>query len=140
MGGAWWSGRLAGRMSRAGQTRLGFAVMSVATAANLAGNAWLEPTAAWALIPVSVYSFGWALVVPVVTLTLLDLVPQCRGMASSVQAFLGAATNGVVAGVLVPLVMHSTLALALSSAAMLAAGTLSWVWVRGRLPPIPQEP
>ena len=140
MGGAWWSGRLAGRMSRAGQTRLGFAVMSVATAANLAGNAWLEPTAAWALIPVSVYSFGWALVVPVVTLTLLDLVPQRRGMASSVQAFLGAATNGVVAGVLVPLVMHSTLALALSSAAMLAAGALSWVWVRGRLPPIPQEP
>jgi DHA1 family bicyclomycin/chloramphenicol resistance-like MFS transporter len=121
-------------MSRAGQTFLGFAVMSVATVANLAGNAWLAPSVVWALIPVSLYSFGWALVVPVVTLTLLDLVPQRRGMASSVQAFLGAVTNGVVAGVLVPLVMHSTLALALASAAMLAAGALSWVWVHPRLP------
>ncbi|MGA1328328.1 MAG: Bcr/CflA family drug resistance efflux transporter, partial [Rubrivivax sp.] len=89
--------------------------------------------------PVSVYSFGWALVVPVVTLTLLDMVPQRRGMASSVQAFLGAVTNGVVAGVLVPLVMHSTLAMAVASAAMLAAGALSWTWVRTRLPaPAPQ--
>ena len=140
MGGAWWSGRLAGRMSRAGQTRLGFAVMAAATAANLVGNAWLAPSAAWALIPVSVYSFGWALVVPVVTLTLLDLVPQRRGMASSVQAFLGAVTNGVVAGVLVPLVMHSTLAMALASGAMLGAGALSWAWVRGRLPTSTQEP
>ena len=40
---------------------------------------------------------------PVVTLLLLDLVPDRRGMASSVQASLGSAVNGLVAGVLAPL-------------------------------------
>ncbi|MCK7499812.1 MAG: hypothetical protein MZW92_62495 [Comamonadaceae bacterium] len=32
------------------------------------------------------FSFGWALMVPVVTLMVLDLVPERRGMASSLQA------------------------------------------------------
>ena len=46
--------------------------------------------------------------VPVVTLMVLDLVPERRGMASSLQAFVGSAANGMVAGVIAPLVMHST--------------------------------
>ena len=46
--------------------------------------------------------------VPVVTLMVLDLVPERRGMASSVQAFIGSMANGFVAGVIAPLVMHST--------------------------------
>jgi MFS transporter, DHA1 family, multidrug resistance protein len=62
------------------------------------------------MLPVAVFAFGWSLMVPVVTLLVLDLVPERRGMASSVQACLGSLANGLVAGVLVPLVMHSTLA------------------------------
>jgi len=85
------------------------------------------------LLPVAVYSLGWAMVVPAVTLILLDLVPQRKGMASSVQAFLGATVNALVAGVLVPLVMHSTVTLALASAAVMAVGAVSWLWVRNRL-------
>ena len=46
--------------------------------------------------------------VPVVTLLVLDLVPERRGMASSLQAFVGSTANGLVAGVVAPLVMHST--------------------------------
>ena len=40
--------------------------------------------------------------VPVVTLLVLDLVPERRGMASSLQAFVGSTANGVVAGVISP--------------------------------------
>ena len=50
--------------------------------------------------------------VPVVTLMVLDLVPERRGMASSLQACIGSLANGLVAGVIAPLVMHSTVALA----------------------------
>ncbi len=72
------------------------------------------------------------MVVPVVTLLVLDHAPDRRGMASSVQWFVGSMANGVVAGVITPLVMHSTLALAATTLAMLGAGLLAWVWVRPR--------
>ncbi len=66
----------------------------------------------WAMLPIAIYSFGWALMVPVVTLQLLDLFPERRGMASSLQAVVGSTANGLVAGLVAPLVMHSAIALA----------------------------
>ena len=39
------------------------------------------------------------MMVPVVTLLVLDLVPERRGMASSLQACVGSTANGFVAGV-----------------------------------------
>lgn len=71
--------------------------------------------------------------VPVVTLMVLDLAPDRRGMASSLQAFIGSAANGLVAGVISPLVMHSTIALALASVLMLSVGLIAWIWVNPRV-------
>ncbi len=133
MGGAWWSGRLAGRIKPRHQIRHGFLIMLVTTVANVALNLLLPPHAAWALLPVAVFSFGWALMVPVVTILALDQAPDRRGMASSVQACVGSLANAAVAGVLAPLVMHSTVALALTSAGMLGVGMLAWLWVNPRL-------
>ena len=50
------------------------------------------------------------------------------------QSSLGSVANGLVAGVLAPLVMHSPLALALASLALGATGLLGWTWVKRRLP------
>ena len=130
MAGAWLSGRRAGRITPRKQIRRGFEIMVLATSLNLVLNAALAPHWAWALPPVALFSFGWALMVPVVTLAVLDLVPERRGMASSLQAFVGSVANGLVAGVIAPLVMHSTLALALASAAFLAVGLVAWQWVK----------
>ena len=133
MAGAWLSGRLAGRVAPRKQIRRGFEIMVVASAVNIALNATLTPHWAWALPPVALFSFGWALMVPVVTLAVLDLVPERRGMASSLQAVVGSVANGLVAGVIAPLVMGSTLALALTSAAFLAIGLAAWQWVKRRV-------
>jgi DHA1 family bicyclomycin/chloramphenicol resistance-like MFS transporter len=134
MSGAWVSGRLAGRIEPRRQVRHGFVIMLATSLVNVALNLLLAPHWAWAMLPVAVFSFGWALMVPVVTLLTLDLVPERRGMAASVQACVGSLANAAVAGIVVPLVMHSTLALALSSAGMLAIGVLAWLWVKHRLP------
>ena len=63
----------------------------------------------------------------------LDLVPERRGMASSLQAFVGSAANGLVAGLIAPLVMHSALALAATSLAMLSIGVVAWLVVKPRI-------
>jgi DHA1 family bicyclomycin/chloramphenicol resistance-like MFS transporter len=133
MGGAWWSGRLAGRLPPQRQVRRGFRIMVAVSLLNVAANALFPAQAWWALPIIGLFSFGWALMVPVVTLMVLDLVPERRGMASSVHSFISSAANALVAGVLVPLVMHSTLALAWTSAGMLGIGLAAWLAVRPRL-------
>jgi DHA1 family bicyclomycin/chloramphenicol resistance-like MFS transporter len=70
--------------------------------------------------------------VPAVTIMVLDLVPERRGMASSLQAVVGSVANALVAGVVSPLVMHSAPALALTSAGFLCIGLISWTWVKRR--------
>ena len=55
-------------------------------------------------------------------------------MASSLQSCLGSAANAVVAGVVAPLVMHSPLALALTSGGLMCIGLLAWAWVGPRVP------
>ncbi len=136
MSGAWVSGRMAGKVTPKRQIRDGFLIMLVTSIVNVAANAVFAPHAAWSLWPIAFFAFGWALMVPVVTLLVLDLHPERRGMASSLQAVIGSTANGIVAGVIAPLVMHSPLGLAVTSILMLSIGLVAWVWLHGRWPEI----
>ena len=131
--GARWSGRLAGRIKPHHQIRHGFLIMLLVSIVNLALNLAFTPQVWWAIIPLGIYAFGWALMVPVVTLMVLDLAPERRGMASSFQACVGSLANGLVAGVIAPLVMHSTVALAAASLLMMGVGMVAWIWVKPRV-------
>ena len=136
MAGAWVSGRLAGRIAPKRQIKYGFAIMLLIALINLAANILFKAEASWALIPISIFSFGWAMMVPVVTLLVLDLHPMRRGMASSLQSFIGSTANGLVAGLIAPLVMHSTVAMAAVSLGMMCVGLIAWIYVRRRWPEI----
>ena len=133
MGGAFFSGRLAGRIKRHHQIRHGFLIMLLVSLVNLGLNLVFTPQAWWALLPLGIYAFGWALMVPVVTLMVLDLMPERRGMASSFQACIGSLANGLVAGLIAPLVMHSTVWLAIASTLMMSIGIVAWIWVKPRV-------
>jgi DHA1 family bicyclomycin/chloramphenicol resistance-like MFS transporter len=132
--GSFTSGRLAGRIAPKEQIRRGFVVMLAVSCVNVAANLLFTPHVGWALLPIAVFSFGWALMVPVVTLLVLDLHPERRGMASSLQAFIGSTANGFVAGAVAPLVMDSTRALALASFGLMSIGLLAWLVVKKRWP------
>jgi DHA1 family bicyclomycin/chloramphenicol resistance-like MFS transporter len=134
MAGSFASGRLAGRIAPKRQIRHGFVIMLAVSLANVAANFLFTPHASWALLPIAIFGFGWALMVPVVTLLVLDLFPERRGMASSLQAVIGSTANGVVAGVIAPLVMHSTRALALTSLMMMSIGLVAWIYLHHRWP------
>lgn len=133
MAGAWWSGRLAGRVPPKKQIRHGFAIMLAVSSLNLALNLVFTPSVSWSMFPIAIFAFGWALMVPVVTLMVLDLVPERRGMASSLQACVGSLANGLVAGLIAPLVMHSPVALAATSMGMMGVGLVAWMWVKPRI-------
>ncbi|MGZ5180508.1 MAG: multidrug effflux MFS transporter [Ramlibacter sp.] len=136
MGGAWMSGRLAGRIAPKRQIRHGFLIMFAVSLVNVAANLLWPAHVAWALLPIAVFAFGWALMVPVITLLVLDLSPERRGMASSLQAVIGSTANGVVAGAVAPLVMHSTQAMATASLVMMCVGLVAWIYVHWRWPEI----
>ena len=136
MSGAWLSGRMAGKVAPKTQIRHGFLIMLLTALVNVGANAIFPAHVAWALFPIAIFAFGWAVMVPVVTLLVLDLYPERRGMASSLQAFIGSAANGLVAGVIAPLVMHSAFQLAAVSLGMLLIGLVSWVFLHHRWPEI----
>jgi len=133
MGGAWLSGRFAGRVRPRLQLRYGFIVMALTAMVNVVLNVLFVAQAWWALLPVALYALGWALTGPVVTLLVLEQAPERRGMASSVQSCAGSLVNALVAGLLAPLVMHSALALALAALVMFALGLLAWTVVKRRV-------
>jgi len=134
MSGALLSGRMAGKASPVEQIRFGFTVMTAMAALTVAGMLLFEPRAWWLLPAIGLFAFGWAVVAPAVTLLVLDLYPDRRGMASSLQACVSSTANGLTAGLLTPLVMHSPLALSWSAAALMGVGLVSWALLRSRWP------
>lgn len=136
MAGAWVSGRMAGRLEPQQQIKYGFIIMLLIAVVNLVANLLFKAHVAWAIFPIAIFAFGWAMMVPVVTLLVLDLYPARRGMASSLQAFVGSSANGLVAGVIAPLIMHSTVLMALASLLMMCVGLFAWLVVRRRWPEI----
>ena len=136
MAGAWVSGRVAGQRTPKRQIRDGFVIMLCVGVLNLLANLLFTAHVAWALLPLGIFAFGWAMMVPVVTLLVLDLHPDRRGMASSLQMFIGSSANGIVAGLISPWVMHSTISLAGASLCMMGVGLLAWMYLRRRWPRI----
>jgi DHA1 family bicyclomycin/chloramphenicol resistance-like MFS transporter len=136
MGGAFISGRLAGRIAPKRQIRLGYLIMLVAVVVNVAANSLFKAHVSWAFWPLALYCVGWATMQPALTLLLLDLHPERRGMASSLQIFIGSMSNSLTAGVLAPLVMHSPVAMAWMSASILATSLGAWLWVHRAWPGI----
>ncbi|MBC7649876.1 MAG: multidrug effflux MFS transporter [Vitreoscilla sp.] len=136
MAGAWLSGRLAGKVPAKQQIKYGFVIMLSVSLLNLIANYLFTPQAWWALLPIAVFAFGWALMVPVVTLLVLDMYPERRGMASSLQAVIASTANGIVAGALAPLVMHSGVGLASASLGMMCIGLFAWLYLHRRWPEI----
>ena len=130
--GSWQSGRMAGKVRPKNQIMRGFRIMLGVSLLNVVANLLFTPSVWWSLWPIAIFSYGWALMVPVVTLMVLDLHPARRGMASSLQAVVASTANGIVAGVVAPLVMHSAIGMALTSLALMAIGLVAWGWLRLR--------
>jgi len=132
MAGASVSGRLAGRISPLRTVRLGYAVMFIGVAVNLAVCALLPPGVPTNVVSIMIFTVGSSITMPSVTLVVLDLFPASRGMASSLQGFTQFTLSGIAAGTIAPLVSHSLATLALAMAAFTLAGYSLWLVYQNR--------
>jgi DHA1 family bicyclomycin/chloramphenicol resistance-like MFS transporter len=126
--------RLLARTSPAVVIRIGFAIMLTAGLLNVAYNTWFVATIPWAVLPIALYSFGIAFVMPGMTLQILAIFPTLRGMAASVQSFIQMLIFAIVAGLVAPLLSGSALHLAAGhlAGALIAVGL--WLLANRKLP------
>jgi len=127
VGGAWLSGRMAGRASVRVTLNLGYAALLLACALHLL-LALEFPMAElpWSMLPLIVHGVGVQLAFPTLTLLLLDRFPKQRGGISSVQAFASLLVCSVVAGVLSPLLSGNMMNLAIGASTLTGIGALAW--------------
>lgn len=127
------SSRLSGRFPPMRQVRLGLWIGALASVLNISSTITFPGQVWMAIAPIGLFTLGWSLMVPAITVRAIDLYPSRRGMASSMQSFIGGVSNSLMAGVIVPAVMHSLLAMALASACALALGVIAWM-IHSRVP------
>jgi MFS transporter, DHA1 family, multidrug resistance protein len=78
-------------------------------------------------LPLAIYTFGFSLVIPVVTIESLDLVPHRRGLAASLQGFSHVLVFALISSLVVPLVYRSGPRHAVGLAALMLVSYLSYV-------------
>lgn len=127
--GAFLSARLAGRLSPAHSIGLGFVLMGVSVALNLAQALLMAPPRVpWATLPLFVYTVGMGLAMAPLQVLLLDAFAARRGMAASGMGFTQSAGNALVAGVAAPLLWHSAASMAAGAAVCVVVALVLFAW------------
>lgn len=109
--------RLAGRVRAGSMIRVGLIIMAMGGALNVLYNLIWQAAVPWAVMPIFVYALGMSLALPSMTVIVLNIFPQMRGLASSLQSAAQMTIFATVSGVVAPLLFHSALWLALGMAA-----------------------
>lgn len=133
--GAMVAGRLAHRREPSQLIRAGYLMMAAAAALNLGYNLLYPAAVPWAVLPLFLYTFGVSLASPSTMVLTLNVFPEMRGLAASLQAFVQMLLFSLVAALVAPVVGESGVRLAAVLAACIGASlvcllVLSRLWPR----------
>ncbi len=123
--------RMAGRISPLRSVAIGHGVMLVAGVFNIALAALHPPGLPWSVLALPVFSIGMMITQPGLQLLALDCLPHRGGLASSGYVATQQILNALSVSLLIPVLMGSTLHLALGMLALQLLGGLT-VWVAHR--------
>ena len=108
---------------------IGLAIMLGAIALNLGlTSSPLATQLPWPIVGPALIAFGMSLAFPILQLTMLDLFPEKRGTAASLQSFVSLLLNALIAGVVIPAVSASVFSMALASAVFGVTAAGLWAW------------
>lgn len=123
------SGVLAKQIAPRVQQRIGYGALLLGCASNVLYHLLTAvPVVPWAVLPIACYTLGLALLMPILSLQVMALFPDMRGLASSLQGFTQMSVFAIMAGAVVPQLFHSGLALALGQCITVVCGMLVWCW------------
>ena len=126
------SGTFAKRIPQYVQKRIGYSRLAIGCSSNLLYHLLTDvPVVPWAVLPISIYTLGISLLMPILSLQVMGLFPTMRGLASSLQGFTQMSVFAFMAGAVVPHLFHSGLALASGQLVTVALGMLVW-WLSHR--------
>jgi len=131
--GSFISARLAGRLNSMATVLLAYLLMGGWAAFNVYYHAQHAATLPMSVLPVFGYTLGLGIAMPCITLQVLDLMPDRRGLASSMIGFAQSSFSAVLAGFVSHRVYDSALGLASCSLTMATAGFLCWLAYQGRI-------
>jgi DHA1 family bicyclomycin/chloramphenicol resistance-like MFS transporter len=126
------SGRVAGRFSASKTIGIGYAFMFAGAAAEILVVVLVPPGVPSHVLPITLFTLGSSLVMPSLTLILLDLFPKTRGLASSLQGFVQFAFSGLIAGSIAPLLARTLVGLALGMLGFTSLSYALWGLYRRR--------
>ncbi len=127
VGGSYLVNRMAGLVPPSRIAQMGYGLMLVGVMFNVGYNALFSaPQVPWAVLPLVFYTLGAAFQAPILTVYALDLFPNNRGLAASLQGFVQTMIFAGVSSFVVPRVLGSGLAHALAMAAMLVLNYAGW--------------
>jgi DHA1 family bicyclomycin/chloramphenicol resistance-like MFS transporter len=125
------SGKLSHHHPPKAMIRAGYAIMIASVAANLGYTAFFAVVVPWAVAPMFVYGIGMSLASPAMTVMTLEMFPEYRGLAASLQSFTFMIVFAVGSGLICPLLFGSAFLLAVGTAVGLALSMVCW-WM-GRM-------
>lgn len=109
------------------QTLSAYALLLLAVALNLVYNfTVIQPTLPWAVVPIALYSFAIAVLMPIKSVQIISYFPTMKGLASSLQGFTQVFLFAVLSSAVIPLLFHSGRALALGHLVCAVLGLSIW--------------
>jgi DHA1 family bicyclomycin/chloramphenicol resistance-like MFS transporter len=125
--GSFVSGRLAGRISPFATVVIAYVLMCGWAAFNVHYHVHHPATLPVSVLPVFGYTLGLGIAMPSITLQVLDLMPERRGLASSMIGFSQSAFSALLAGAISHQVYASAVGLAACSLTMAGLGMMCWI-------------
>ena len=131
MGGAFLSGRLAGRIDGTSQIKIGYTLTLAGGVLSVMLHAFLDsPPIFPQQVLIAMMALGVQIMMPIYALRMLDMFPEVRGSAASVQSCVMLGVGALFLGAIVPAISHSMVMLTLGALISALIGFVIWrlVW------------
>lgn len=126
MAGAFLSGKLSDYRTKKQIIITGYSIMAFGVLLNIGQVLFLNTSILYVVGPLVVYVFGMALIIPAITIMILDYFPHNRGAAASMQSFFQMLSSACVAGIVVPLLQVSRQYFVFGQAVFLILAIILW--------------